>query len=249
MEGRDFTYVDCGEDVTVLAGDICTAASTECFRRLAQRIPHPIVYVLGNHEYYRSNQIRADHASRMRLFTSSLPGVALLDNEHIDIKGYRFIGSTLWTDFRLPHARLTRERIMEGITQAVNDFQHIRADNNHVLRASALDMEQWSLECQRYLEGAIDSSPKPVVVVTHFMPSPKSIAKHFEGEALNTYFCCDVTRLFKPPVALWLHGHTHDACTYEQSGVRVYCNPRGYKGEKSGYDSNLVIELPEAKCE
>ena len=31
-----------------------------------------------------------------------------------------------------------------------------------------------------------------------------------------------------PPVAVWIHGHTHESCDYVEQGTRVLCNPRGY---------------------
>jgi predicted phosphodiesterase len=246
LEGRDFTYVDRGEDLTVLAGDICTAVSTGRMANFLRRIPHPVVYVPGNHEYYRGYGTRSDQLGRLRLFASGFPGVTLLDNEHFDFRGYRFLGSTLWTDFRLPHVRMTRQQIMEGVPQAINDFRQVVADDGKG-HAMAEDMERWSLASQAYLEGAIAASPLPVAVVTHFLPSPLSVHARFKGEALNTYFVCDVSRLIRSPVVLWMHGHTHDAFDYMHQGVRVVCNPRGYLGEASGYDANLIIELPEAR--
>ena len=44
-------------------------------------------------------------------------------------------------------------------------------------------------------------------------------------------------------VALWVHGHSHTAVDYEVAGTRVVCNPRGYSGEDTGFNANLVLTL------
>ncbi|MNR64509.1 hypothetical protein D3C85_1871810 [compost metagenome] len=44
-------------------------------------------------------------------------------------------------------------------------------------------------------------------------------------------------------VALWVHGHSHVAVDYEIEGTRVVCNPRGYPGEETGFDPELVLTL------
>jgi len=242
LEGRHFTYKHRGEDVVVLAGDISSWAKFGMLRRdnLLRSIACPTVYVLGNHEFYGTRSTRRSTVESVRTKTREFPHVHVLDDAAVDIDGVRFIGSTLWTDFRLPH-RIPQHAIMEAVPRAIADFQFLRADNGTELTAA--EMARWSFASQQFLSEAIATSPRKTVVVTHFMPSAKSIAKRFEDAALNTYFCCPVDHLIRPPVRLWIHGHTHDACQYTVGDTRVVCNPRGYAGESSGYDADLIIEV------
>jgi hypothetical protein len=48
-----------------------------------------------------------------------------------------------------------------------------------------------------------------------------------------------------PPVAVWIHGHTHDSCDYVEEGTRVVCNPRGYGPFElnAAFDPILTIEV------
>ena len=39
------------------------------------------------------------------------------------------------------------------------------------------------------------------------------------------------------------HGVDFTAVDYDVAGTRVVCNPRGYPGEKTGFRSDLIIEL------
>jgi len=105
-------------------------------------------------------------------------------------------------------------------------------------------MAGWHNKSAEWLYEQVRKDTKTkTVVVTHFMPSPKSIDPMYAGQPLNAYFCANVEHIMGPPVSLWVHGHTHSCADYVFNQTRVVCNPRGYAREKSGYDSNLVIEI------
>lgn len=42
---------------------------------------------------------------------------------------------------------------------------------------------------------------------------------------------------------LWVYGHTHVAADFLKEGCRVVSNPRGYPGQNTGFDPDLLIEL------
>ena len=46
-------------------------------------------------------------------------------------------------------------------------------------------------------------------------------------------------------VALWIHGHMHDAFDYLVHGKRVVCNPRGYVPDQlsEGFRGDLVVRI------
>ena len=58
----------------------------------------PVLYVLGNHEFYGSS-IDGAAAELKRLCAGT--HVHVLDDSEIVIDGVRFLGTTLWTDFML----------------------------------------------------------------------------------------------------------------------------------------------------
>ena len=58
----------------------------------------PIIYVLGNHEFYGGNLTDIRKWSKVMC---DKYGFHLLDPGSVVIDGVRFIGGTLWTDWRL----------------------------------------------------------------------------------------------------------------------------------------------------
>lgn len=57
----------------------------------------PVVYVLGNHEFYGN----AIPGLLDKLRGKRVEGVHVLENEALEIRGVTFLGCTLWTDFGL----------------------------------------------------------------------------------------------------------------------------------------------------
>ena len=88
-----------GAEVVVLAGDLAPA------KHRAIRFPaevwagaEHILYVPGNHEFHGSD---IEEARRLLALDCADCGVTLLDTAAVTIGHVRFIGATLWTDFRL----------------------------------------------------------------------------------------------------------------------------------------------------
>ena len=87
--------------------------------------------------------------------------------------------------------------------------------------------------------------PGSTVLVTHHLPHRRSIHQKYLGSGLNPSFASDLSDLVRPPVALWIHGHTHESCDYIEEGTRVVCNPRGYAPFQlnAEFDPILTIEI------
>jgi hypothetical protein len=83
------------------------------------------------------------------------------------------------------------------------------------------------------------------VVVTHHLPHLNSVDAMFAGHPLNPAFVSHMPELVRPPVDLWIHGHTHCLCDYTVAGTRVLCNPRGYfpNDLNRGFDPPLLVSV------
>lgn len=249
LEFAPWKYESKGEDLVVLSGDICSTSKEGWARRnkLLESIAAPVLMTLGNHEYYGTVATREDTAARHMEAISKYPHVKLLDPGAVDMNGIRFIGATLWTDFLMCS---NPELLKARVDTAVNDFLWMRASKSDLARTgprahpgiTSGDMLAWHVQERLFIERSLKDCSK-AVVITHFMPHPRSVAKQYEGNILNGYFGSDLSSLFKSPIKLWIHGHTHTACDYEADGVRVVANPRGYPGEKSHYVSDKIIEV------
>ena len=113
-------------DVVVLAGDIARPREAASW---ALGFDKPVLYVLGNHEFYGSS-IDGAAAELKRLCAGT--HVHVLDNDEVVIDGVRFLGSTLWTDFMLFGDGGERAAAIEEAQRLMRDFSRIRVDEQRV---------------------------------------------------------------------------------------------------------------------
>jgi len=230
-------------DIVVLAGDIARPAEAVAW---ASRLGKPVLYVLGNHEFYGSSIAgAASQAKRLCEGTA----IHVLDDESRVLDNVRFIGSTLWTDFLLFGEGEGRQAAMAEACRYMRDYSRIRLadDSGSPLQPedSAALFRRHAAWLQQQLAAPHDG---PTVVITHHAPSTRSIHPRFEGSMLNACFVSSAEHLLDGRRApLWIHGHTHDSFDYTVNGTRVVCNPRGYArdgvNENARFDPNLVIEV------
>ena len=172
------------------------------------------------------------------------------DNRSVTLAGVRFVGSTLWSDFRIFASEELRQQAMEQAQRFMYDFSRIRmgpepGDALFTPQDAAALYDANLLWLRAALAEPFDG---PTVVITHHAPTLNSIHPRFAGSPLNGIFVSDAQDLVAASGArLWIHGHTHDSFDYQVQGTRVLCNPRGYakegKVENALFDARLVVEV------
>lgn len=216
----------------VLAGDIGNPM-LESYGRFLRKCANDfqnIILIHGNHEYYGTNYKTSTEKTREICAeinkTSLSKKIHFLNNSHVDIEGYRFIGSTLWTKLP-PNIQLIGDR-------NINDFSINWYNKMHA-------------ECYDYLTVAISDTVLPTIVVTHHLPSLSLIApKYHKYGDINLWFASESDELisFNSKVKAWIYGHTHDACASRMGEVKLLCNPLGYPGENPEKDDiTVMVEL------
>lgn len=230
-------------DVVVLAGDLHRpAAAIEWARQFRQ----PTLFVAGNHEFYGG-----DLSTTMRQLRAHAQGtpVRVLDHDVWLHDGVRFLGCTLWSDYRLFDSPAQRAQGLQQAAEMVRDFTRIRSapdgDEKFTPALSQVLFDRAVVWLEQQFAVPHDG---PTVVITHHAPARGSIAAKFAGSPLNACFVSDLEpqiRRWQP--ALWLHGHVHDSCDYRIGNTRIVANPRGYapKGvvENKAFDASLTIDL------
>ena len=230
-------------DLVVLAGDI---APPQQAAQWAMRLEKPVIYVLGNHEFYGSS-LEAAPAELKRLCAGT--HIHVLDNDEVVIDGVRFLGSTLWTDFRLFGEGAERAASIEAASRFMRDFSRLRVSDATDALFTPADSAALFERNADWLDRRLNAlHAGPTVVVTHHAPSRQSIHPRFAGSLINACFVSDADHLAGADRAQWwIHGHTHDSFDYMLKGTRVICNPRGYaKGgvnENARFDLDLTIEV------
>lgn len=238
-------------DVVVLAGDIHTKnRSVEWAQAFVNDPAKPVILVAGNHEFYRGHFDFTLDKLRERARGTN---IHVLENDVLVLGDVRFLGCTLWTDFKLYDTDITAVMCMRDAQSAMNDFKLIRATPSYrkLYPSDAVRRHQLS---RAWLANTL-SEPfdGKTVVVTHHAPSSGSVEAQYEGDSLTPAYASDLENLMGPAVSLWIHGHMHTSFDYivpangdsNERGTRVVCNPRGYSPRhlNAGFNPGLLIEV------
>lgn len=215
-------------DVLIIAGDIMTLDTVEnvhaTLKLFCDRYAQ-VVYVTGNHEHWGSSII--DGKKLLRNAAVGLSNLTVLDTGRVaEIHGRRFLGGTMW----FPRGRVTQ---MFG-----HDWSDFRFIQNSVATIHG--------ENDRFITFLEREMRAGDIVITHHLPSYKSVAPQYDGQASNAFFVHELDGLIKRvKPTLWVHGHTHTGCQYKIGDTLVVCNPRGYPSSKEIklWNPNLIVEV------
>ncbi|WP_284618025.1 metallophosphoesterase [Aquabacterium humicola] len=230
-------------DAVILAGDIARPREAVAW---ALGFDKPVLYVPGNHEFYGSSLDGA--VAELKQLCAGTP-VHVLDNDEVILGGVRFLGSTLWTDFRLFGVGDEQAAAVAAAQQLMRDFSRIRVRDAEPALFTPADSAALFERNAAWLNRRLDAPHAgPTVVITHHAPSRQSIHPRFAGSPLNACFVSDADHLAGGHrTAWWIHGHTHDSFDYQLQGTRVICNSRGYAkagvNENAHFDPDFMIEV------
>lgn len=211
-------------DVLVLAGDIGEGFKGLTWASIAYQCP--IIYVVGNYSYRGCNLDTFDQELHSRAWGTN---VHVLQNESLVVRGIRFIGSTLWSDFELfGDADTAKTLAQEGCV----DYYRISKGGGEPITPA--DTAGRHREAVRYLEEVATQSfdDGSTVIVTHHAPSMKSVPPRYRDDHIAACYASHLDKLVERVDArFWVHGSQHDAVDYMLGGTRVLANPRGHPKE------------------
>lgn len=243
MEHGAYTPEQVRADVVVLAGDIDVGLRGLKWAA-ATFAGTPVVYVPGNHEYY--GQTIPRHRADMLALARKL-GLHLLDNAAVTIAGVRFLGCTLWTDFRLYGDDVAPAMLDADMYR--NDYRAIRVSPKY-RRLRPFDTLELHRASRSWLERELAAEPgtptpgAPTVVVTHHAPTPRSLPSRFDGDLRGASYASDLSTLLESRPLAWMHGHTHHCVDYPHGPSRIISNACGYPvAPVTGFRPDHIIEL------
>lgn len=219
-------------DVLVLAGDIHTRSDSlpKFFRKLRIQKEIPIIYILGNHEYYGHSFSKETLRSYYDVCVDC--GVNLLEQGSIVINNVRLVGCTM-------HTKLNPECSF-AVKEGLSDFSVV----------GGMTIDAWNdkfIESRTFLgETLAIEHEGPTIVVTHFVPLfiNDLIQPEFQGSRTNAGFVTDMSDLildYQPDV--WIFGHNHYNKDFNLEKTRLVTNQIGYRSENLTYQECAIVEV------
>ena len=213
-------------NILILAGDIGNPYQQR-YKTLLEYVNNKfkkIFIIAGNHEYY-SNRVE-NTKDTIKKICKNYENVSFLDNSYEEYDGYRFIGTTQWTEIRNP-------------LYTINDINKI----------NDLTIEKYNnlfYEAKEFLEKSV--VPNSIIITHHLPMNDLTDPKYKVGfmAKYNQWFNANLDTFIEKhneDIKAWFYGHTHSRSVQNHYGVNFYCNPLGYPGENSYEDINLVCDI------
>ncbi|KAI0015796.1 Ser/Thr protein phosphatase [Xylariomycetidae sp. FL0641] len=212
----------------LLAGDVGRLVDRDALLRFLEKQTarfERVFYLLGNHEFFGSDHTSTIARAKELEKEPALQGkITLLHQTRFDIpaSSVTVLGCSLWS--QVP------DEARDFVVKKVKDYQQIdgwTVDKHNRLHASDI---AWLRRQARAIQQ--ESPDRTVVIATHHAPSMRNTSSPVhEKNPWTSAFATDV--LSQSPddwrcVRYWIFGHTHYTNQFEEQGVQVISNQRGY---------------------
>jgi len=225
-------------DTLIIAGDIShyNTQAVEVITELT-KVYSNILVTYGNHDMYmtsESQRIRYE-ASYLRVADlkgscEEIDGVWFLDGDKIEIDGVTYGGLCGW--YSLPTKQDTDywRYFMNDSNYIYSGVEYRTPYHHGGVRAEWSTQDFYNDEVEK-----LKSLKDIDVLITHVaqcIPPDEVIVPMFRGDASNIFYYVDNMDLVKATgCKYYIYGHTHGNQEWQQQGIKVRVNPKGYPGE------------------
>lgn len=253
LEFRPYVPEYAEADVVLLAGDISTymngfSWAADQFARPGQ----PIIYVPGNHEFYRCHMTEWLQEAKARAAEHGIELGHML-SRRLEKQGeqpVRLLAATLWTDFAL-YGKENVDRCGAAVQSALADYRAIGYQGRVLRWTDTLHLHNATVAWLKVECAKAARAGEKVVVVAHHAPSIRSCAPQYVNDIVSAGFASNLESFIGEHVDLFVHGHMHNSADYREGRCRVIANPRGYPQDKSAnpkfenpsFNPTLVVEI------
>jgi len=244
FEGSFYPSINKNADVLVYAGDVSCSEdiAKDYFSYVRTLTDVPIIYILGNHEYY--GKFISNGFSYKKVL-KDISDLYVLNKGVFSYNGVNFIGCTLWSDFD------NGSGVYDSLN-SMSDYKYIKKLNKYFVVdfVSPDDLIQEYNDCLDFLRSSfLYLKSGKNVVITHHAPSYYCLSKRLKNTNFASSYCSELSNFIltvRPD--LWVHGHIHEANKMNIGSTRIVCNPVGYPKElkidiDTGYENDLLIEV------
>lgn len=236
-------------DLLLICGDTGSNHQIEInyLNRLKNKLSNTIVAcVAGNHLGYEKplKYIGVTPIETMRLELRKQfcdKPIYYLENEYFSLGNYIVAGCTLYTDFSLYG---TPDKSGDTAMYNINDFRTVFTINYNeglIRNVHYTDYIKWHNKSKEFIEKLCNKfQNKKIILLTHFLVTPKSLNVKYTGNITNPYYCTDLENFISQfdNIKLIACGHSHSSSRSYIGDIPVILEPYGY------YDINHQI-LPE----
>jgi Icc-related predicted phosphoesterase len=191
----------------------------------------PVLFVAGNHEYYRSKPMKEAATQFGRWLAENHPNVTFLQDEAITLDGVHFFGGTMWTDFAQ-----ASDRAMWEAHKGMNDYRLITVGGNKALTPQ-YTVKMHAAFVKKIRRWFDQELTKPRVVITHHAPVVKPNSRYSNSTLLPAFNSLDMLELIEAHQPdLWVYGHTHEGDDHFNGKTRIISNQLGYPNRQGGLE-------------
>jgi predicted phosphodiesterase len=228
------TFITPSAKILILAGDIGRIHKFQELKMFLTDICSKfefVLYVIGNHEYYREYGIKDKSMSVLLedivLLEKELTNLYILNRGSVIIDDVCVIGCTLWS-------------------QALVNIP------SYIVRISGMNTERYNnifINDVKYIEKMIkycETKRLKLLVVTHHCPTYKLITDKKINDKFKSLYYSNLDYLLDSKrVHTWICGHIHSNFDYYTiNGTRLVGNQKGKPKEKiQGYSLSKVIHV------
>lgn len=219
---RALDYIIPKAKVLILAGDIGRVHKfsqlSSFLKDLCQHFEY-VLYVPGNHEYYKVRDVEVKNMEELlndlHSLKADIPNLHILDRNSVIIKDVCIIGCTLWSkaDIEIPRFMLR----IKGMNNEKYDYLFER-----------------DLAYIKYMINYCKEKELKLVIATHYCPT-FSVTKRFSDRYQSLYMTDLDYLLKKENVHTWICGHIHSNFDFvfdyggleQKLGTRIVSNQKG----------------------
>ena len=213
-------------DVCILAGDIGNPFyhNYESFLRFINFRFEKTFLIAGNHEYYKNSISQTK--TQIKNLVRDFQNITFLDNSFEEYNGFRFIGTTQWTEITDPIYKINRLNYINNFS--INDYNKL------------------FYEAKEFLERSITANS---IIITHHVPIYDLTDAKYRTSFYNKYNqwynanLDDFIQKNKTNIRAWFYGHTHSRSVQKYYDTTFYCNPLGYRNENHYDDINMICDI------
>lgn len=241
-------------DCVVITGDLAPKLEGWSFIEYLLKKEYIVIFILGNHEYYSSNRssilTMSEIEKKWLKKSSENENLHVLINSSVIVKGVKFIGGTLWTDFNKKDLETIKEyEKMSDSNSIFKGYKGVGYKRKGGIAMLPNDILDKHYETKNYIVKELE---KPFsgknIVLSHHAPSAKSIHSKFINDyKSNGLYFSDLEGIIeKNRITAWLHGHIHENKEYYIGETLIHCNPRGYVSfneVNENFNFGKVIEI------